>query len=354
MRIDSIPQLLRDSQRLHEIIATFAKYGLADWLSNVKLPWLQRHFQSKCGAQISGMSEGEKLRMAMTELGTTFIKLGQILSTRPDLVGPEVTVELAKLQSSTPADPPEKVREIFQNELDSTPEELFDEFDATAAASASIGQIHFAKLKDGTRVVVKIQHADIESKVRSDLEIMKALAAIAEQYSEEAKRYRPVDTMDEFARTLMAELDYTRERRNLEQFRKNFDGEKDVVIPCPYIEFSTSRVLTMDRLDGISLADTDLLVEKGYDLDLLAHRGADIFLEMIFRDGFYHADPHPGNLFAVANSSIGLLDCGMVGRIDEKLREQFEDLLIAAVSRDNVALCDAICYLGSVPPRTGY
>ena len=289
------------------------------------------------------------MREAFTELGTTFIKMGQILSTRPDLVGPEITDELAKLQSGTPADPPEVVREIIANELGAAPEELFLEFNDVAAASASIGQVHFAKLKDGTEVVVKVQHPGIEGKIRSDLEILKGLAELAEEYSEQARQYRPVETIAEFSRTLLHELDFSREGKNLAAFANNFADDPMVVIPRPYPDLSTNRTLTMDRLDGISLAKSEKLVEQGLDLTDLARRGADIFLEMIFRDGLYHADPHPGNIFALKNSAIGLLDCGMVGRIDDQLRERFEDLLMALADRNTVQVCDSIRELGSVP-----
>ncbi|MCH2179849.1 MAG: AarF/ABC1/UbiB kinase family protein [Mariniblastus sp.] len=349
MKIESLPNLVRDSKRFHHIVSTLARYGLAPWLSHVKASWVQKYFQAADGQQISELTKGERLRLAMTELGTTFIKLGQILSTRPDLVGPEITTELAKLQSNTPADSPEMVRHMIQMELGASPDELFMEFDDVAAASASIGQVHFAKLKDGTPVVVKVQHSGIEGKIRSDLEIMKGLAEIASHYSENARQFRPVDTMEEFSRTLLAELDFTREKRNLEKFIHNFSKEEDVFIPKPYEHFSTGRVLTMERLDGISLESAEKLMEFGYDVEKIAIRGANIFLEMIFRDGFYHADPHPGNIFAMKESGIGLLDCGMVGRIDDRLQEQFEDLLLSAVEQDPVTLCDSICDMGSVP-----
>lgn len=354
MRIETIPKLIRDSQRFQQIVTTLAKYGLAPWLKKVPADWLQKNFRSADGQQICDLTPGAQLRLALTDLGTTFVKLGQILSTRPDLVGPEITTELAKLQSSAPADPPEVVRQTIENELGAAPEELFLEFDDRAAASASIGQVHFAKLKDGTDVVVKVQHPGIESKIRSDLEIMKGLAELAERYSDEAKQYRPVDTMAEFSRTLIAELDFSREQRNLERFNKNFEQQPDVHIPKPFSQLSTSRVLTMERLVGVSLANNDQLLEKGYDLNDLARRGADVFLEMIFRDGFYHADPHPGNIFALENAAIGLLDCGMVGRIDDKLREQFEDLLMAAADQDAAALTDAIRELGAVPKELDF
>jgi ubiquinone biosynthesis protein len=349
MKINTIPELARDSKRFHEIVSTFVKYELVPWLKHIQAGWVHKHFQSRGDHNITELSHGARLHLAFVELGTTFIKLGQILSTRPDLVGPEVTAELIKLQSGTPPDPPEVVREMFKIEFGASPETLFSEFEDTACASASIGQVHFATLKDGTKVVVKVQHQGIEDKIRSDLDIMKAFAQMAENHSEQVRQYRPVDTLTEFSRTLLSELDFTREKRNLEKFRSNFKKQRYVRIPRPYGELSSKRVLTMECLDGISLSRTEKLVAKGYDLSHLAECGANIFLEMIFRDGFYHADPHPGNLFALENASIGLLDCGMVGRIDEKLREQFENLLIAVAENDTLSLCDSICELGAVP-----
>jgi len=349
MKLDSLPNLVRDSKRLHEVVSTLGRYGLAPWLEKVNVGWLRKQLESADGQRIADLSQGARLRLAMTDLGTTFIKLGQILSTRPDLVGPDVTDELTQLQAGTPPDPPEAVRHAIQTELGATPEELFLEFDDVAKASASIGQVHFAKLKDGTPVVVKLQHPGIEGKIRSDMEILRNLAELAERYSGRARQFRAVDTLDEFARTLFAELDFTRERRNLERFNANFAQDPQIRIPQPYPELSTSRVLTMDRLDGVGIGERDALLAKGYDLSDLARRGANLFLEMIFRDGFYHADPHPGNLLVLEDASIGLLDCGMVGRIDETFREQFEDLLMAAASNDAQSVTDSICELGSVP-----
>jgi ubiquinone biosynthesis protein len=349
MKIDTISHLGRDSKRFHEIISTFVKYGLVPWLKSIQAGWVQKHFQSHGHTEIKELSPGVRLRLAFVELGTTFIKLGQILSTRPDLVGSEITSELVQLQSGTPPDPPEIVRETFKTEFNNEPEILFSTFEDRAAASASIGQIHFATLKDGTRVVVKVQHKGIEAKIRSDLDIMKGIGALAEDHWEQARQYRVNDTLAEFSRILLAELDFTREKQNLERFRRNFKQQKDVFIPKPYGNLSTRCILTMDRLDGVSLSQIEELKARGYDLSHLAQRGANIFLEMIFQDGFYHADPHPGNIFALENSSIGLLDCGMVGRIDEKLSEQFENLLIAVAENDTQALCDSICELGAVP-----
>jgi ubiquinone biosynthesis protein len=351
MKIDALPNLVRDSKRLHEVVSTLVRYGLAPWLEKANVGWVRKHLRAASGEQIGELSQGARLRLAMTELGTTFIKLGQILSTRPDLVGPEITSELKKLQANTPADSPQVIRGLIESELGGTPDELFLEFDDEPAASASIGQVHFATMKDGTSVVVKIQHSGIEGKIHSDMEIMRILADLAERYSSHARQLRPADTLAELARTLLAELDFTRELRNLERFEHNFAQDPRVCFPKPYSALSSARVLTMDRLVGVGVGYRDELQALGYDLSDLARRGANVFLEMIFRDGFYHADPHPGNILALENATIGLLDCGMVGRIDETFREQFEDLLMACAGNDAQAVCDTICEMGSVPPE---
>ncbi len=348
--VSDLPRMVRNAGRFHEVVAVATKYGIAPWLSNVKADWVQRQLRSSDGQQISELSEPQRVRMALTELGTTFIKLGQILSTRPDLVGPEMAAELTKLQADTPADDPAQVIATIEQELGQPPDQLFRDFDPRAFASASIGQVHHAVMEDGTNVVVKVQHEGIEEKVQNDLEILMQLAALAETYSKELAQYRPVATAAEFRRSLSEELDFTREERNLIRFAQNFRNESGVRFPVPYPERCSRRVLTMDRLEGIGVSRTPLLIESGFDLSDIARRGANMFLEMVFRDGFYHADPHPGNLMVLQDAVIGVLDCGMVGRVDEALREQIEDLLMAAVDQDTERLVDALVELGDVPP----
>jgi len=349
MALTSLPKLARNTGRFKDVVAILAKYGLAPWMQSVRIEWIQGLFRDSAGQHLGELSEDVRIRQALTELGTTFIKLGQILSTRPDLVGPELSAELQKLQSGTPADAPDTVRELIAGELGDTPENLYLEFDDRAFASASIGQVHAAVLKDRREVVVKVQHSGIEDRIRNDLEILQQLAQLAEQYSADLRQYRPVDTTEEFSRTLLAELDFTRERSSLQTFTRNFGQQGDIRIPAPYPELSSRRVLTMDRVDGISVSKPAELQQTDCDLNDVARRGANMFLDMIFRDGFYHADPHPGNLLVLEGGAIGLLDCGMVGRIDETLREQIEDLLIAAVRSDATTLCDGIVRLGSIP-----
>ena len=349
MEVTDLPRLVRNTARFHEVVSVAMKYGIAPWLSGIRTEWVQRHLRTTDGQQISDLPEAVRVRMALTELGTTFIKLGQILSTRSDLIGPELAEELSKLQSSTPPDPVEQVNVLIKEELGASPDQVFHKFDPVPFASASIGQVHHAVLKDGKSVVVKVQHTGIEERVRNDLEILIQLAELAEHYSQDIARYRPLATAREFARTLRDELDFTREQSNLMRFTRNFVDDPMIAIPASYSECCSRRVLTMDCLNGIELTDRKALQESDFDLSEIAKRGANMFLQMIFRDGFYHADPHPGNLMVLPNSVIGLLDCGMVGRVDEELREQIEDLLMAAIDRDSKRLQECVVELGEVP-----
>ena len=261
----------------------------------------------------------------------------------------ELAAELSELQSSTPPDSPQQVVETITEELGDDPDNLFRSFDAEALASASIGQVHRAVLHNGTQVVVKVQHHGIENRVQNDLEILIELAKLAEAYSEEVAQYNPVATATEFRDTLLDELDFTREQRNLSRFSQNFGDEKGVFFPTPHLEHCTKRVLTMDALNGISVSNRELLEQSEFDLSDIARRGAEMFLKMVFRDGFYHADPHPGNLMVLDDAVIGVLDCGMVGRVSEELREQIEDLLIAAIDKDANRLLDTVVELGELP-----
>jgi ubiquinone biosynthesis protein len=349
MDISIVPQLARNSARFREVVSTLAKYGLANWLSHARAEWVQQLFTSSTGEDIQGLSQNERIRLALTELGTTFIKLGQVLSTRPDLVGPELAKELTELQSNNPADSPEVVRRIIQDELQRPVEDAFAEFDEKPLASASIAQVHLATLHSGASVVVKVQHQGIEDRVRNDLEILTLLAGLAEQVAPATRQYQPKETAEEFSRTLLYELDFTREAGNLRRFTDNFSENKHICIPAAHEEQSSQRVLAMDFLKGISLTRKDALLQANHDLKLLAKQGAQMFVDMIFRDGFYHADPHPGNLLVLENGSIGLLDCGMVGQLDDDLREQVEDMVLAVLDKDAKRLTGYIMKLGQVP-----
>jgi ubiquinone biosynthesis protein len=342
----------RHARRAGEVASILAKYGLADWLSHIGAPFPKHLLKDADGELLTGHSRAVRVRMAVVELGTTFIKLGQMLSTRPDLVGWEIAEELARLQEGVPPDPPEVAMTTVSAELGRPISELFAEFDPEPIASASIAQVHGAKLLDGTSVVVKVQHPGIEARIRADLEILQLLADFSER-SEELKRFQPGAIVGEFHRSLRRELDFAREERNMQQFAANFRHDPTVCFPHTYPELSTSRVLTMERLDGISLRDPANLENVAVDRDELARRGATVWMEMLFRDGFYHADPHPGNICVLADGRLAIMDCGMVGRVDEQLRESIEEILVTVASGDALHLARLLARLCTPPSDLG-
>jgi ubiquinone biosynthesis protein len=357
LNLTSIPRLTRSLGRLVEIARTLTKYGLADALTRLDYRFVRRWTAGTELARLSTESREARIRMALTELGTTFIKFGQVLSTRPDLISDALAAELAKLQTKVPADPFTVTREIIESELHQPLEELFREFEQTPIASASIGQVHRAVLHSGRRVAVKVQHPDIHRRVADDLSIMAELAYLAEQYLPEFQMYRPVALVSEFDRVLNRELDFRRELRHLQLFRRSFSGDPTVLFPEPLPHLSTSRVLTMEYFEGIPFTRPDEIRASGGHFDQIARHGAQVFLDMIFRDGFFHADPHPGNIIYMPPSAshpvgaIGLLDAGMVGRFDDRLRDRFERGVAAIVQRDSATLTELIVQVGDVPLR---
>lgn len=341
----------RQSQlaRLREIATVLARYGLADWVNRIPSGEIRHLLASPKTLAVVGHPWEERVRLALTDLGATFIKLGQVLSTRPDLVGVEMARELSKLQAATPADRPATVRKLVESELGKPLEELYAEFEEVAFASASIGQVHRARMQTGQLVVVKVQHEGILDKVKPDLELMAALAQVLDHYFQRVHAYRPVEVVASFSRTLMRELDFNSEKRNLEEFARNFSGDETVRIPQVFPSHSSRRVLTMEMLVGIPGTRQDELHACGADLQDFARRAGNMYLGMIFRDGFYHADPHPGNYIRLDGNVVGVIDFGMVGRISESFRESLSQMLLAVTGRDAEELADIILDLCEAP-----
>ena len=254
--------------------------------------------------------------MALEDMGVTFVKLGQILATRADLLPPDYQAELAKLQDRARPLPAGTVEKAIQDELGAPPAELFGSFDTEPLAAASIGQAHAATLKDGFEVVVKVRRPGAVEQVEEDLAILAELAAVASRRWEIAEQYDVVGLAQEFEQTLTAELDYVREGRNAERFARNFVDHPDVHIPRVFQDTSTARVLTLERIHGVKIDDLAGLEAAGIDRHDLAERAARVVLKMVFEDGFFHADPHPGNFFIEDGGRIGLIDFGMVGSLD--------------------------------------
>ncbi|MDG2013955.1 MAG: AarF/UbiB family protein [Pirellulaceae bacterium] len=360
--LPSIPHLYRNMRRWTEIFAVLSKYGLADWLSRLNIEFVKNQLRSPDGDALARLTTSERIRLALSDLGPTFIKFGQLLSTRPDLVGVELASELAKLQAAVPADSFEKIKQIIESEQARPLEEIFLSFNPEPLASASIGQVHLAKLADGRDVIVKVRHAGIETSVATDLDILTGLAQMAER-TEEFRPYHPKALVAEMARTMPRELDFRLELRSQTQFAKKFEQSKVVQVPEVFPEFSSEKMLTMELMQGYKLTDMTLpggmaanlnsqSLEGGdgkIDFSEVARNGANLYLQMIFDDGLYHADPHPGNIMIMSDGRIGLLDYGMVGRISEQLREDIEAMLVAIVNSDVVLLVALVKRVGSCP-----
>ncbi|MFN7734683.1 MAG: ABC1 kinase family protein [Pirellula sp.] len=350
MRISSLPRYYRNIKRWREIIQILRRYGLADWLSNLRVDFVRDWIKDDQGVPLASYSREARVRMALTELGPTFIKLGQVLSLRPDLVGSDLAAELQLLQANVPADSFDSVKGVVESELKKPISEVFDWFDENAIASASIGQAHAARLPDGTRVVVKVQHENIRGKINEDLEVLAGLATLAERIPELAA-WQPRSIVDQLSRSLKRELSFSQEQANLMMMRESFKDFPGILIPRPYASQSSARVLTMDHLEGRSINDVhNRELFPDLDLDALAHRVAAIYVDMIFVHGLYHADPHPGNILIQPDGTIGLLDFGMVGRIDDGLRGNIEEMLWALALKDSGLLTSLIKRVGRTPP----
>ena len=351
IHLEALARIKGGAKRLTEVAAILAKYGLAEWLKESSDGWLAKRLRGIDGEKLNDRSTEERVRLALTELGTTGIKLGQMLSTRTDLIGQRLTAQLTTLQADTPPDSPAQVARMIERELGRHPCEVFASFDEQPIASASIGQVHRATLPTGERVVVKVMHEGIEERVRRDLGILGFLAELMEKHSAQLRQIQPVATAKQFKKTLLREMDYGYEGRYMEEFGRNFEGDATVRFASFQPEFSSRRVLTMEFLEGTPVSDRHALLAGGQDLSEFARRGANAYLEMIFRDGFYHADPHPGNILQLDSNIVGILDCGMVGRIDEVMRDEIEGMLVAALTLDPSELVDIVCRIGSVPPE---
>lgn len=338
----------RNITRYRQIIYVLFKYGFEDLLYRSKISRyidFSKRLANK-DANIEPESTTEiRIRKVFEELGTTFIKFGQILSTRPDIFHQELIIELSKLQDNVPSFPTEEAIEVFENEIKQKIDDVFEYFDKTPLASASIAQVHRARLKKGNDVVVKIQRPGIKEKIDIDIEIMKHLAMILEKNLPEAKLVRPVDLVEEFSLSIEKELDFTIEASNLERFRDNFKDDNNIVVPRLYKKYCSERVLTMDYINGKKL---NILLNDNlsvYDRREIADRGAQAILKQIFIDGFFHADPHQGNILVLEDNKICFLDYGIMGRLYGRSKDDISDMVIGIVKGDNRLLIKSIINL---------
>ena len=345
-KLGAIGRTYRHLNRYQRILRVLFKYGFNDLVDRLHIDqYLESGLQMinrKPREQIARLSRPERLRLVFEELGPTFIKLGQLLSTRPDLIPAEYLDELARLQDEVPPFSLAEVHAIFREELGRSPDEVFHYFDAEPLAAASIGQVHRARLDSGAEVVVKVQRPDIENVIAVDLEILAHLAGLMEQYLEEVQGHRPTAIVQEFARSLSREIDFAVELANVQRFARQFKNNTAIHVPLVYPELSTPRVLVMEYVLGIKASMAGQLREQGYDLPLIAERGATLVMEQIFVHGFFHADPHPGNLFILPDNVVCFIDFGQMGRLSRKDREDFTDRVLDLVAGDERTVVEGV------------
>lgn len=326
---------MRHHRRYQEIMNTFIKNGFSHLLFRLGLTdRLSRKKDVLSETQDNITDIGIKLRTALQSLGPTFIKLGQIASSRRDIVPEEIAVELEKLQDDVQSFNYETVQSIVERELEAPIDELFASFHEEPLATASIGQVHVATLHSGEEVAIKIQRPDIESIITTDLEILHNLARVLHKRIEWARTYRIKDIIEEFSFSLKNELDYLLEGRNAERIAEQFQSDESIHIPKIYWDYTTKRVLTMEMVRGIKVNQYNKLEAEGYNKKLIAARIADAMLHQILDVGFFHGDPHPGNIYVLPNNQVAFLDFGMVGHLSNDLKYYFSSIIISLQSGD--------------------
>ena len=338
---------VRNLSRYRRIVTVLARHGFGSILEILqihrRLALPRQLLRQKVHDQIT---PAVHLRLALEELGPTFVKLGQILSTRPDLLPPDYIHELSKLQDAVPPAPWEEVVALIQEELERPLAEVFARLDPEPLAAASLAQVHPATLPDGSEVVVKVQRPDIQEDIATDLEILADLAHLLKNTSL-GELTDPEAIVEDFAFTLYNELDYRREGRNADRFRANFAGESHLYIPRVYWEISTRRVLVLERIHGIKIDDVPALEAAGYDRHRIALHSARIIVKEVLEDGFFHADPHPGNFVVMPDEVIGAMDFGMVGYLREGDRQNLIRLYAAAVRLEADRIVDRLIRMGA-------
>jgi len=337
---------MRDLPRLHEIASVLIRHGFGDLVRRAGvIGALERAGQALRLTQAAPgreLTPAQRAGLALAELGPTFVKLGQVLATRVDLFPPDWIAEFEKLQSNVPSVPFEALVPVMEKALGRSPFEVLQDLTPLPLGAASIAQVHGARLQDGTPVVVKVVRPGIRPKVDADLRILAYLAAVVESEIPEARRFQPARMVDELRRSMRRELDLALEARTQERFADQFVGSPDIVIPRVYWEFTREAMNVQQRIEGIPGGDLAAVEAAGLDRKILAQRGADAVLKMVLVDGYFHADPHPGNVFYLPGNRIAMIDFGMTGRLSDYRRRQIVDMLSALARRDERGITEVL------------
>jgi ubiquinone biosynthesis protein len=342
---------IRSIRRYLNIVRVLSTYGFDQALEMLGLADMvvkSRKLFKRSQPDITRLTAAERMRLALEELGPTFVKLGQILSTRPDVIPHAFVREFEKLQDDVPGIPFQEVLAQITTELGGPVEQFFAEIEPVPLAAASIAQVHRARLKTGDEVVVKVRRPGIVAVVESDISALMSLAGLAGRHVPGSELYDPVGIVREFARTIRREMDFSREGHTIEKFRDNFAATPWMHFPRVYWEQSSRGILTMEYVAGIKVSENAMLHVQGLDRKLIARRGATSFLEMVLEHGFFHGDLHPGNVLILPDNVICLLDYGIVGRLDEGLKNFLTDILSAIVKRDMDEVVSLLLFAGDI------
>lgn len=347
-KLSNLKKEVADVKRLRHIVEVLFKYGFGFYLKKAKLkhllPIRKRSMNHKFK---KGLSNPERLRLAFEELGGTFIKLGQLLSLRADLIPPEYSEELSKLQDSVKPFPFSQVKEIIKDELGMTINKAFAEFNPQPIAAASVGQVHEAKLKTGEKVAVKIKRPGVNKLFYSDIHLLYHIAKLLDKHYD-SKIVNAESIVKEFQKYTIRELDYIREAKNIKRFYNNFKGDKSTRIPKVYWDYTTHKIITMEFMKGIKISDTKKLKRRKYDTKKIAENLALSVLKQIFIDGVFHADPHPANVLVGKDQKIILIDFGITGFLEDSLKEDSSDLLMGMINGDVDFIVECLLSLGLV------
>ena len=353
MPFNRINRNIRSLKRYRQVLGVLIKYGFGHIVEQLNIDYyieLGKRIVTlgTVSRELEKLTQAARFRLVLEELGPTFIKLGQLLSTRPDIVPADVLEELEKLQDRIPPVSTEKIMAQIHRELGYPVEELFEFIDETPLATASIAQVHRGKLKTGENIVCKVRRPGIETIIETDLDIMMGLAYLIEKHLPGGDLYDPVSLVKEFRRSVYRELDFSREGRTTDRFAANFADDETVHIPKVYWDYTGQTVITLEYVSGIKISQHEKLVAAGIDLKTIAHNGADNFLRQVFIHGLFHADPHPGNLSVLPDNVICIFDFGMVGRLDDDLKLHLTELLLCVLRRDVDRLVMQLLYSGDL------
>jgi ubiquinone biosynthesis protein len=345
---------VKNATRFKEIVGVFARHGFVDFLIRMNLErFMTSRWQTLLEEEAVRSTE-ERLKSAFEQLGPSFIKLGQLLATRPDLIPDSFIQEFSKLQDDVRTVPFELIKSSVEAELKKPLTEAFRSFEESPMAAASIAQVHAAVLHSGEQVVVKVQRPGIEKIVEQDIQLMESLATLMEKYIPETRLLGPSVIVEEFFRTLRQEIDFYIEANNLQRIAQNLVGFPDIAIPKVHRNLSTGKVLVMERFFGTSMKDIDKVREKNFDLKKLNLAGARAFFKCVMTDGLFHGDLHGGNIFVLDDGRLGIIDFGMVGRLSQKSRQQLSNMVLALVTEDFEALCIQYAEFGAVGPQIDF